>query len=154
MVQMIGRGMRLYPGKKDCHVIDMVGSVDQGIITAPTLFGLDPDELLEEVTVEDLQKRANSKEVFREGEEAIEAEQQPVPKASLAPIEVTFVDYASVWDLLADKQENHYIRQISAFSWVIVDKNKYILSTQGGFIKIEGDEDGWCFLLAFSELTG
>jgi ATP-dependent helicase IRC3 len=42
LVQMIGRGMRIHPGKKDCHIIDMVASLETGIVTTPTLFGLDP----------------------------------------------------------------------------------------------------------------
>lgn len=35
---MIGRGMRLYPGKVDCHIIDMVASLEAGIVTTPTLY--------------------------------------------------------------------------------------------------------------------
>lgn len=38
LVQMIGRGMRLYPGKKNCHIIDMVASLEAGIVTTPTLY--------------------------------------------------------------------------------------------------------------------
>ncbi|PHH58591.1 hypothetical protein CDD80_2157 [Ophiocordyceps camponoti-rufipedis] len=45
LVQMIGRGMRLSPGKENCHVIDLVSSLQTGIVTTPTLFGLDPSEL-------------------------------------------------------------------------------------------------------------
>jgi len=42
----IGRGMRLSPrtGKGDCRIIDFVDSNARvrGVISAPTLFGLDP----------------------------------------------------------------------------------------------------------------
>lgn len=38
LVQMIGRGMRLFPGKDNCHVIDMVASLEAGIVTTPTLY--------------------------------------------------------------------------------------------------------------------
>lgn len=38
LVQMIGRGMRLYPGKENCHIIDMVASLEAGIVTTPTLY--------------------------------------------------------------------------------------------------------------------
>ena len=38
LVQMIGRGMRLYPGKENCHIIDMVASLETGIVTTPTLY--------------------------------------------------------------------------------------------------------------------
>lgn len=38
LVQMLGRGMRLYPGKENCHVIDMVASLEAGVVTTPTLY--------------------------------------------------------------------------------------------------------------------
>ena len=38
LVQMIGRGMRLYTGKENCHIIDMVASLEAGIVTTPTLY--------------------------------------------------------------------------------------------------------------------
>ena len=38
LVQMIGRGMRLYAGKDNCHIIDMVASLEAGIVTTPTLY--------------------------------------------------------------------------------------------------------------------
>lgn len=47
----IGRGMRLSPGtgKDDCHIIDFVDSTGRvaGVVSVPTLFGLDPSELIE-----------------------------------------------------------------------------------------------------------
>jgi len=70
MVQMIGRGMRLSAGKSDCHVIDMVGSVKtQGVVTAPTLFGLDPNEIVTEETADGLRKRAEEWKRIKELEE-------------------------------------------------------------------------------------
>lgn len=48
----IGRGMRLSPatGKQDCRIIDFVEAIDRvgGVISSPTLFGLDPDLLVVE----------------------------------------------------------------------------------------------------------
>ena len=38
LVQMIGRGTRLYPSKENCHVIDMVASLETGVVTTPTLY--------------------------------------------------------------------------------------------------------------------
>jgi ATP-dependent helicase IRC3 len=41
--QMIGRGLRPYPGKDNCLVIDVVGNSDRHqLITAASLFGIDP----------------------------------------------------------------------------------------------------------------
>ncbi len=45
----IGRGMRLSPetGKEDCRIIDLVDSNTRvaGVISTPSLFGLDPNEI-------------------------------------------------------------------------------------------------------------
>lgn len=45
----IGRGMRLSPetGKKHCRIIDFVDSHTRvaGVVSTPTLFGLDPGEI-------------------------------------------------------------------------------------------------------------
>ena len=47
IVWQIGRGMRLSPntGKGDCRIIDFVDSNARvnGVISAPSLFGLDPN---------------------------------------------------------------------------------------------------------------
>ena len=64
--QMIGRGTRLYEGKKYCLVIDIVGknSNEKSICTAPTLFGIDPDALPKE-TRERLYKDEDLHEVMK-----------------------------------------------------------------------------------------
>ena len=66
---MVGRGLRNSVGKQDCHVIDRVASLEKGIVTAPTLFGLDPHELLKEVDFETLKALRDRKESEREREE-------------------------------------------------------------------------------------
>lgn len=43
--QMLGRGLRLYPGKESCKVIDCVGVSNMPICTAATLIGKDLPEL-------------------------------------------------------------------------------------------------------------
>lgn len=47
----IGRGMRLSPetGKEDCRIIDIVDSTNRvpGVMSTPTLFGLDPSEVID-----------------------------------------------------------------------------------------------------------
>lgn len=46
-LQMLGRGMRLYPGKEDCLILDFVDVVKgEGLVTLPTLLGLDADSVL------------------------------------------------------------------------------------------------------------
>ena len=47
--QMVGRGLRLAPGKGALRLIDCVGAtVDNRLCTAPSLFGIDESELTEE----------------------------------------------------------------------------------------------------------
>ncbi|MGI9951326.1 DEAD/DEAH box helicase [Moorellaceae bacterium AZ2] len=42
-MQMLGRGLRLYPGKEDCLVIDVCDNHGKhDALTLPTLFGVDP----------------------------------------------------------------------------------------------------------------
>ena len=42
-IQMLGRGLRLHPGKSDCLVLDMVGNADRHPpVQLATLIGLDP----------------------------------------------------------------------------------------------------------------
>jgi superfamily II DNA or RNA helicase len=44
--QMIGRGLRPYPGKTDCLVLDLVAnSTRHELVTAASLFGLDPNDV-------------------------------------------------------------------------------------------------------------
>lgn len=48
-LQMMGRGLRKSEktGKIDCLVLDLVGNSTKGIVCAPTLFGIDPDTVIE-----------------------------------------------------------------------------------------------------------
>ena len=145
LVQMIGRGMRLHPEKDNCHVIDMVASLDTGIVTVPTLFGLDPGEMLKEANVEQLKE--------------LEARRQPVPEpnpdnleVNLRPLDpdntptdiqpgrnIKFTDYDSVYDLIEDTSGERHIRAISNMAWVEVDQDRYILSmADGEFLTLEG----------------
>lgn len=42
--QVVGRGLRLYEGKKELLLIDCAGTSDLPLCTAPVLFGLDPEK--------------------------------------------------------------------------------------------------------------
>lgn len=136
LVQMIGRGMRLHPGKDNCHIIDMVASLESGIVTTPTLFGLDPATLIKEANMDDMNK-------FREEPSLEHLNQgQPSESADLSQ-EVTFTHYDSVWDLIDDTSGERHIRGMSPFSWVRVDQDRYILSSSSGsYLTIELNPDG------------
>jgi ATP-dependent helicase IRC3 len=137
LVQMIGRGMRLHPEKHDCHVIDMVSSLETGIVTTPTLFGLDPGELVDNASANDMRSMRD-----RNGEET-DRETQAYSKASDPHSDrpsgsVTFTEYGSVFDLIADTSGEKHIRAMSQHTWVQVGQDRYILAAPGGsYIRIE-----------------
>ncbi|KAI5121287.1 hypothetical protein M0805_002330 [Coniferiporia weirii] len=137
--QMIGRGMRLsqQTGKIDCHIIDFVDSTARvsGIMSTPTLFGLDPNEIVDGETTETLEKRAVT--AFNStGNDSAD-----VPD----PTSVTFVDYDNPFDLVQDASGAPHITKLSRHAWVGCGGEAYILECMGkGFIRIEPapTEDG------------
>ncbi|CAK7565352.1 MAG: Putative ATP-dependent helicase IRC3 [Sporothrix epigloea] len=137
LIQMIGRGMRLHDGKTNCHVIDMVSTLETGVVTTPTLFGLDPGELLRGASIKEM---ASLKE-RRSQEAAINsAALQGSPTAGkYAPIKsVRFQEYDSVLDLIKDKSGEKHIRAISPHSWVRVGEDRYVLvGPTGTYLRIE-----------------
>ncbi|KAK8160263.1 P-loop containing nucleoside triphosphate hydrolase protein [Phyllosticta citribraziliensis] len=143
LVQMIGRGMRLFPGKKDCHIIDMVAALQTGIFTTPTLLGLDPDALLEQTSAEDAKKIKERKEQEQVREERI-AQVAPATAGEHTEIRstVTFTDYSSIQDLLDDTRVDQAVRQLSNFAWVCVGQDRFALTcNQVGFLIVERNED-------------
>lgn len=132
LVQMIGRGTRLFPGKENCHIIDMVSSLKTGIVTTPTLFGLDPDELVDGASSTDLLERRDQKEAEEKAVEGLkELGPQSAQPASFQGT-MTFTDYETIGDLLDDTTGDHHIRSISPFAWVQVGGDRFILSTNSG----------------------
>ncbi|KAF2684243.1 P-loop containing nucleoside triphosphate hydrolase protein [Lentithecium fluviatile CBS 122367] len=146
LVQMIGRGMRLHSGKQNCHVIDMVSALSTGVVSTPTLFGLDPAEIVEQA---DTKAMAELKE-RKEREQVREAEAADLAKKSTAkklPGSITFTDYDSVHDLIADTSSDQFIRRLSELAWVAVGDDKFVLTTNSGnYLIIEPcdrDEGGY-----------
>jgi ATP-dependent helicase IRC3 len=143
LVQMIGRGMRLHPGKVNCHIIDMVASLATGIVTTPTLFGLDPSELVENANMEELKSLQDRKEVEKRRQEGLGGVLASTSSSGFAsPQNVTFTDYDSVFDLIEDTSGERHIRAISPHSWVEVAQDRYILSSSSGaFLNLEKATD-------------
>ncbi|OQE22984.1 hypothetical protein PENSTE_c009G08117 [Penicillium steckii] len=133
LIQMIGRGLRLYPGKKDCHVIDMVASLETGVLSTPTLFGLDPDEILDKTTAKEI----------REGrqEEKITESFMSEDSALDEDVQLQFTKYDSIYDLLGDTRYEKHIRSLSRNAWVRVSDEKYILSDAGGWLALEKEKE-------------
>ena len=139
LVQMIGRGMRLHPGKKNCHIIDMVASLETGIVTTPTLFGLDPSELVVEANIDDLKSLQERKDAEELRKQEADEVSKSLPKTG-QPVSrtVTFTDYESVFDLIEDTSGEQHIRRISPHAWVCVSQDKYILAnSNGSYVKVE-----------------
>ncbi|KAJ5562578.1 hypothetical protein N7535_002975 [Penicillium sp. DV-2018c] len=135
LIQMIGRGLRLYPGKENCHIIDMVSSLETGVLSAPTLFGLHPDEVLDKASVEDMSKRAESIQAERSHEVAESYD------SADTDLKLEITTYDSIYDLLGDIQSERHIRSISPHSWVRVGDDKYILAEKSGWITIEKEHN-------------
>jgi ATP-dependent helicase IRC3 len=144
LVQMIGRGMRLHKGKENCHVIDMVAALSSGVVSTPTLFGLDPAEIVDKVDAKSLVELKERKEAERRREEeAEELEKKAVAKK--VPGSITFTDYDSVHDLIADTSADQFIRNLSPNAWVGVGEGKFVLTTNSGnylIIEPSDKEDG------------
>lgn len=138
LVQMIGRGMRLHPGKENCHVIDMVASLQAGIVTVPTLFGLDPSEIVNEASPTALRelKDQRTQEHITLNQETKDT-MLASDASNLAESRLTFTHYDSVHDLIEDTSGERHIRAISQNAWVQVDDTKYILAARGGVLTLE-----------------
>ncbi|KAK5112259.1 hypothetical protein LTR62_004420 [Meristemomyces frigidus] len=134
LIQMLGRGLRLFNGKKDCHVIDMVSNLKAGLVTTPTLFGLDPDEMVDKLDAPAMLAQKSKKEQAK-----TEGEQYEVVYRSRD--DITFIDYDSVKDLIEDDRGDRHIRAISLFGWVQVGEGRYILSAAQGDMKIQRKDD-------------
>ncbi|KAJ7786259.1 P-loop containing nucleoside triphosphate hydrolase protein, partial [Mycena metata] len=134
--QMIGRGMRLSPntGKEDCRIIDFVDSTSRvsGIVSVPTLFGLDPDTVsIDDETTESLEKRA-AEAMALDSRDII-----PEPRS------VTYKDYDDPFSLLSQGSGAPQIAKISKHAWVGCGGDVYVLECLGkGHVRIEPVEDG------------
>ncbi len=144
LVQMIGRGMRLHEGKKNCHVIDMVAALSTGVVSTPTLFGLDPAEIIEQADTKALGELKERKELESRREQEVAVLKQTAPISRKLPGTITFTDYDSIHDLIADSSGDRYIRKISQNAWVSIGGEKYVLTTNSGnYLLIEpAEEDG------------
>ncbi|CRK11361.1 hypothetical protein BN1723_001732 [Verticillium longisporum] len=141
LVQMIGRGMRLHAGKTNCHIIDMVSSLETGIVTTPTLFGLDPGELLEKASMDDIKssmERKDDETLRRQAAYSDTATSGSSPES----MSISFTEYSSVYDLIEDTSGEKHIRSMSQYAWVRVGQDKYVLcAPNGSFIRLERIEN-------------
>ncbi|KAJ4983280.1 DEAD/DEAH box helicase [Stagonosporopsis vannaccii] len=146
LVQMIGRGMRLHKGKDNCHIIDMVAALSTGVVSTPTLFGLDPSEIVEKADTKSLIELKDRKESEKQRQQEASALKHRTLSNKL-PGAISFTDYDSVHDLIADTSGDQYIRNLSQYAWVGAGDGKFVLTTNSGnYIIIEpSDTDEGCF---------
>lgn len=132
--QMIGRGMRLAQGKQDCLMLDLVGSFKGGLVCSPTLFGLRPDEEIEEASLTDLVERKKQQE---------QEMQQAVHSKIFDPSELVYIDYDNPEDVNSDASGlAPQVRELSLNAWVGCGNEKYILDLMGqGYIQLVKEED-------------
>ncbi|KAJ5906413.1 ATP-dependent helicase IRC3 [Penicillium subrubescens] len=135
LIQMIGRGLRLFPGKEDCHIIDMVASLATGVLSTPTLFGLHPDEVLNQSSVEDIREGRAEDKLLKPSEDPVAGQEGD------GDVNIQFTKYDSIYDLLDDTRSEKHIRSLSPNSWVRVDDQKYLLSESSGWLTLEKEED-------------
>lgn len=139
LVQTIGRGLRKSPGKLNCHIIDMVASLETGIVTTPTLFGLDPDELVDNADAKDMKTLQSQK--TNELPRATTPPSQGIGLSQALTGNIAFTDYESIHDLLSDTAGERHIRALSQLAWVQVDSSRYILSSRAGdYLTIQQEE--------------
>ncbi|KAJ6519770.1 P-loop containing nucleoside triphosphate hydrolase protein [Mycena sanguinolenta] len=133
--QMIGRGMRLSPdtGKRDCRIIDFVDSTSRmsGIVSVPTLFGLDPDTVaVEDETTESLEKLAADSIALDTTDDI------PEPRS------VTYKDYDDPFSLVGHGSGAPQVETLSRHAWVGCGGDVYVLECLGkGYIRIEPVQD-------------
>jgi len=143
LIQMIGRGMRLYPGKENCHVIDMVSSLETGIVTTPTLFGLDPKELVDAQSAKDMRDLKNRREEERK-HEGFNLSAGSGSGTIQRRRSITFTDYDSVTDLIEDTSNEKAIRRLSRNAWVCVGEGQFVLTaSSGGILNVSLIDDKW-----------
>lgn len=118
--QMLGRGVRLHPGKQDCVALDLVGVTgEHDLVTVPDLFGLPLSALRNSTSV-------------AEAYEAKEAEER-------RRLERAGQVRAEVVDVWAQR------RKRANFAWVeAMGGRAWILSLRKGFVALEPDgPDSW-----------
>ena len=139
---MIGRGLRKISGKEDCHVIDMVASLERGIVTTPTLFGLDPHEIVKDADAGEMKALKSSRDRERAREQQTSDNNAMLPsRIPASNRNITFTHYDNVNTLIENTSGEQHIRGISYLAWVQVDNNRYILSDRSGsFLTIKAEE--------------
>jgi ATP-dependent helicase IRC3 len=131
--QMIGRGLRLSPAtdKKDCLVIDLVGNTQRGLVSAPSLFGLDPQTPVNNASVADLTEQIS---------QAVDQVDEVSESSNLDDVSVHY-QHPTMQSLLQGQKLPVY--RISQNAWIHCGNNVFVLSLlQVGYIRVEKEKNG------------
>ncbi|KAG9064130.1 hypothetical protein KI688_003316 [Linnemannia hyalina] len=154
--QMLGRGMRLHPGKEDCLVLDFVDIVrGEGLVTLPTLLGLETDSVLNEEikitghqdvdAIRDEQIATLEEEVVASSEFPDETEtvEEIDPSTGLKVARIRVLEYENPYQLIGDcSGANRRVAAMSRNAWVNVGASAYVLTCQEIAFRIEKSKDG------------
>ncbi len=146
LVQMLGRGLRLHPNKEFCYVVDFVGSQNLGVISVPTLAGLDPDKILKNKTLVEMRQIIKDKPEL----------ERKMSKPNLNNNDIILTTFDSLVDLLNGSYINNFMVPIheSQLAWVPIHRGKFILSKQGSYLKLEfNEEEGTFELIDYAKIS-
>ncbi|RKP09189.1 P-loop containing nucleoside triphosphate hydrolase protein, partial [Thamnocephalis sphaerospora] len=141
--QMLGRGMRLSPHKKDCLVLDFVDSVQrQSLVTIPTLLGLDERVVLkDEIATAAIKSAQEKPKLDVDGKHDISVFlDEEAPKDVNLLRSVTVTEYTSLEDFSGGKREAR-VRKLSQYNWLCVGDDAYTLSLRDATVRVDRDED-------------
>ncbi|KAI7866377.1 P-loop containing nucleoside triphosphate hydrolase protein [Spinellus fusiger] len=143
--QMFGRGMRLAPGKKDCLVIDFVDNFERvgkdGLVSLPTLLGLDSKELILDEDILNLETQGLARYKTNEKKK----EDITIPDGLDSTVDIKVTEYDSLNELMEDHSGSPELRSASRFAWVAVGDSLCALSilSEGTFFLRKNKEGLW-----------
>ncbi|KAF9348802.1 hypothetical protein BGX26_012813 [Mortierella sp. AD094] len=148
--QMLGRGMRLYPGKEDCLVLDFVDIVKgEGLVTLPTLLGLDASAVLNKTAAINSQEDVDairdqeiagleSAEPDLQYPDETEVEETIDPMTGVKVARIRVLEYENPYQLLGDcSGMPRRAWDMSTNAWVNVGPHTFVLTFKNVTFKIE-----------------
>ncbi|KAK6440295.1 GPI inositol deacylase [Oleoguttula sp. CCFEE 5521] len=144
LLQMIGRGLRTYPGKQNCLILDMVASHRQGVASTPTLFGLEPQEL-DRIDAATLALMGEAAIAEQEGEKLAADQLQEEASPQALDGDITVETWDSLLDLINPTADEKLIAQYSPNVWVQISPTYYGLSSTcvKDFVSVRVDGHEW-----------
>ncbi|CAO0791960.1 unnamed protein product [Mucor circinelloides] len=134
--QMFGRGLRLFPGKEDCLVIDFEDNfTDKGkhsLITIPTLLGLNVSSAVENQDILELEEQAIQHQnavALQELQTLKEQEKREAAALALDPnrVKIKVTEYDDLNELIADLTNSEMTYKSSPYGWIDVGDDKCVL---------------------------